>query len=108
MSMHWVTLDIRQLLLGEPGKGGLFPEWALSPILKRLYSQALKVIFFCQQLWICVACLASSLAAPAPSQGPQLYLDIVDMAAISRMTPQQLEALAEGLAAEEIMRWVHK
>ncbi|KAF9408668.1 hypothetical protein HW555_011732 [Spodoptera exigua] len=55
-------------------------------------------------LWLCVACLASSLAAPAPSQGPQLYLDIIDMAAISRMTPQQLEALAEGLAAEEIMR----
>ncbi|KAJ8733504.1 hypothetical protein PYW08_001802 [Mythimna loreyi] len=56
------------------------------------------------KLWICVACLASSLAAPAPAQGPQLYLDIIDMAAISRMTPQQLEALAEGLAAEEIMR----
>ncbi|XP_075971339.1 uncharacterized protein LOC142973488 [Anticarsia gemmatalis] len=56
------------------------------------------------KLWICVACLASSLAAPAPSQSPQLYLDIIDMAAISRMTPQQLEALAEGLAAEEIMR----
>ncbi|CAH1637302.1 unnamed protein product [Spodoptera littoralis] len=56
------------------------------------------------KLWLCVACLASSLAAPAPSQGPQLYLDIIDMAAISRMSPQQLEALAEGLAAEEIMR----
>lgn len=52
-----------------------------------------------------MACLASSLAAPAPSQGPQLYLDIIDMAAISRMSPQQLEALAEGLAAEEIMRY---
>nr|XP_049694510.1 uncharacterized protein LOC110384048 [Helicoverpa armigera] len=60
------------------------------------------------KLWICVACLASSLAAPSPSpspsQNPQLYLDIIDMAAISRMSPQQLEALAEGLAAEEIMR----
>ncbi|CAH2071815.1 unnamed protein product, partial [Iphiclides podalirius] len=43
--------------------------------------------------------MASSMAAPAP-----LTLDIIDMAAISRMTPQQLEALAEGLAAEEIMR----
>ncbi|CAK1545980.1 unnamed protein product [Leptosia nina] len=53
-------------------------------------------------VWICIACMASSLAAPAPSQS--ITFDIIDMAAISRMTPQQLEALAEGLAAEEIMR----
>ena len=44
-------------------------------------------------------CMATSMAAPVP-----LQLDIIDMAAISRMSPQQLEALAEGLAAEEIMR----
>ncbi|KOB65116.1 hypothetical protein OBRU01_23202 [Operophtera brumata] len=44
------------------------------------------------------------MAIPAPSSNPQLYLDIIDMAAISRMSPQQLESLAEGLAAEEIMR----
>ncbi|XP_047526280.1 uncharacterized protein LOC125063739 isoform X2 [Pieris napi] len=54
------------------------------------------------KVWICIACMASSLAAPAPSQ--PITFDIIDMAAISRMTPQQLEALAEGLAAEEIMR----
>lgn len=54
------------------------------------------------QVWICV-CLASTLAAPAPKPYP-LKLDIIDLAAISRMTPQQLERLAEGLAAEEIMR----
>ncbi|KAJ0178993.1 hypothetical protein K1T71_005768 [Dendrolimus kikuchii] len=54
--------------------------------------------------WICIACLASSLAAPTPDTQPQLYLDVIDMAAISRMSPQQLETLAEGLAAEEIMR----
>ncbi|XP_013200318.2 uncharacterized protein LOC106142916 [Amyelois transitella] len=55
------------------------------------------------RVWICVACLASSLAAPAPMPYP-LALDIIDLAAISRMSPQQLEKLAEGLAAEEIMR----
>ncbi|XP_053603763.1 uncharacterized protein LOC128671362 isoform X3 [Plodia interpunctella] len=54
------------------------------------------------KVWICV-CLASTLAAPAPKPYP-LKLDIIDLAAISRMTPQQLERLAEGLAAEEIMR----
>ncbi|XP_037302314.1 uncharacterized protein LOC119192603 [Manduca sexta] len=47
--------------------------------------------------------MAACMGAPAPSSEP-LYLDIIDMAAISRMSPQQLEALAEGLAAEEIMR----
>ncbi|XP_050664096.1 uncharacterized protein LOC126964830 isoform X2 [Leptidea sinapis] len=52
--------------------------------------------------WVCIVCMATSLAAPAPR--PTLTLDIIDMAAISRMTPQQLEHLAEGLAAEEIMR----
>lgn len=55
------------------------------------------------KVWICVACMAACMGAPAPSSEP-LYLDIIDMAAISRMSPQQLEALAEGLAAEEIMR----
>ncbi|XP_014367440.2 uncharacterized protein LOC106717964 isoform X2 [Papilio machaon] len=54
------------------------------------------------KIWVCLFCLATSLAAPAP-RAP-LELDIIDMAAISRMTPQQLEVLAEGLAAEEIMR----
>ncbi|RVE47427.1 hypothetical protein evm_007937, partial [Chilo suppressalis] len=54
-------------------------------------------------VWMSVVCLATSLAAPAPLPYP-LALDIIDMAAISRMTPQQLERLAEGLAAEEIMR----
>ncbi|CAH0729185.1 unnamed protein product, partial [Brenthis ino] len=51
------------------------------------------------KFWICMVCVATSLAAPVP-----LQLDIIDMAAISRMSPQQLEALAEGLAADEIMR----
>nr|XP_026492757.1 uncharacterized protein LOC113398311 [Vanessa tameamea] len=51
------------------------------------------------KFWFCMVCLATSMAAPAP-----IKLDIIDMAAISRMTPQQLELLAEGLAAEEIMR----
>ncbi|CAH2241830.1 jg16222 [Pararge aegeria aegeria] len=46
-------------------------------------------------------CMATSMAYPA--QNP-VQLDIIDMAAISRMSPQQLELLAEGLAAEEIMR----
>ncbi|XP_013139005.1 PREDICTED: uncharacterized protein LOC106103714 isoform X2 [Papilio polytes] len=54
------------------------------------------------KVWVCLFCMATSLAAPAP-RAP-LELDIIDMAAISRMTPQQLEVLAEGLAAEEIMR----
>ncbi|KAI5646444.1 hypothetical protein NE865_01377 [Phthorimaea operculella] len=55
------------------------------------------------KVFLCAACLALSLAAPASKQ-PQMVLDIIDMAAISRMSPQQLEVLAEGLAAEEIMR----
>ncbi|XP_072939453.1 uncharacterized protein [Epargyreus clarus] len=55
------------------------------------------------KIWVCIACMATSMAAPAPGPVP-LALDIIDMAAISRMSPQQLEALAEGLAAEEIMR----
>ncbi|XP_068631460.1 uncharacterized protein [Battus philenor] len=54
-------------------------------------------------VWLCMVCMATSMAAPAPQPIP-LTLDIIDMAAISRMTPQQLEVLAEGLAAEEIMR----
>ncbi|XP_061377693.1 uncharacterized protein LOC116766940 [Danaus plexippus] len=53
--------------------------------------------------WFCLVCMATSMAAPVYGPG-RLQLDIIDMAAISRMTPQQLEALAEGLAAEEIMR----
>lgn len=53
--------------------------------------------------WVCIVCLATSMAAPAPEPVP-LVLDIIDLAAISRMTPQQLEVLAEGLAAQEIMR----
>nr|XP_032512980.1 bromodomain-containing protein 4A-like [Danaus plexippus plexippus] len=56
--------------------------------------------------WFCLVCMATSMAAPVYGPG-RLQLDIIDMAAISRMTPQQLEALAEGLAAEEIMRHVH-
>ncbi|XP_063376908.1 uncharacterized protein LOC134664282 isoform X2 [Cydia fagiglandana] len=52
------------------------------------------------KLWM-IVCLTTSLAAPSPQQ---LGLDIIDLAAISRMSPKQLEALAEGLAAEEIMR----
>lgn len=44
------------------------------------------------------------MVSPAP--GP-IELDIVDMAAISRMTPHQLEMLAEGLAAEAIMRYLY-
>ncbi|XP_026321919.1 uncharacterized protein LOC113231676 isoform X2 [Hyposmocoma kahamanoa] len=55
------------------------------------------------KVWLYVACFTTSLAAPAQNQ-PMLALDIIDMAAISRMSPQQLETLAEGLAAEEIMR----
>nr|XP_037868896.1 uncharacterized protein LOC101736774 isoform X1 [Bombyx mori] len=54
------------------------------------------------KLWLCLGCVAVSMVSPAPTE--PLYLDIIDMAAISRMSPQQLEALAEGLAAEEIMR----
>ncbi|XP_052740634.1 uncharacterized protein LOC112046259 isoform X2 [Bicyclus anynana] len=53
------------------------------------------------KVWICMLCMATSMAAPAQSP---LELDIIDMAAISRMSPQQLEVLAEGLAVEEIMR----
>ncbi|XP_063532972.1 uncharacterized protein LOC134743463 isoform X2 [Cydia strobilella] len=52
------------------------------------------------KLWM-IVCLTTSLAAPSP---PQLGLDIIDLAAISRMSPKQLESLAEGLAMEEIMR----
>ncbi|XP_063823970.1 uncharacterized protein LOC135073739 isoform X3 [Ostrinia nubilalis] len=55
------------------------------------------------KVWLSLACLATSMAAPAIQPYP-LKLDIIDMAAISRMTPQQLESLAEGLAAAEIMR----
>ncbi|CAG5016105.1 unnamed protein product [Parnassius apollo] len=55
------------------------------------------------KVWVCLLCMATSMAAPARGPTP-MTLDIIDMAAISRMTPQQLEALAEGLAAEEIMR----
>ncbi|KAM3961007.1 uncharacterized protein ACR2FA_004955 [Aphomia sociella] len=54
-------------------------------------------------VWAFIFCLSTSIAAPAPQPAP-LVLDIIDMAAISRMSPQQLEKLAEGLAAEEIMR----
>ncbi|XP_045494364.1 uncharacterized protein LOC123693350 isoform X2 [Colias croceus] len=54
------------------------------------------------KVWICIACMATTMGAPAPN--PPITFDIIDMAAISRMSPQQLEALAEGLAAEEIMR----
>ncbi|XP_045765928.1 uncharacterized protein LOC123867745 [Maniola jurtina] len=53
------------------------------------------------KVWICMVCMATSMAAPAQRT---MELDIIDMAAISRMSPQQLEVLAEGLAAEEIMR----
>ncbi|XP_034829642.1 uncharacterized protein [Maniola hyperantus] len=53
------------------------------------------------KVWICMVCMATSMAAPAQRT---IELDIIDMAAISRMSPQQLEVLAEGLAAEEIMR----
>ncbi|KAL4711727.1 hypothetical protein ACJJTC_003494 [Scirpophaga incertulas] len=57
------------------------------------------------KIWVSVMCLATSMAAPAPAIQPYpLKLDIIDLAAISRMTPQQLERLAEGIAAEEIMR----
>ncbi|XP_048478884.1 SKI family transcriptional corepressor 2 isoform X1 [Plutella xylostella] len=58
------------------------------------------------KLWLCVACLATSLAAPALQQYQYqpLEMDIIDLAAISRMSPQQLESLAEGLAAQEMMR----
>lgn len=73
---------------------------------KHIIIISLLILYILLQLWVCVSCLVSSFAAPAPSQNPQLYLDIIDMAAISRMSPQQLEVLAEGLAAEEIMRLV--
>ncbi|XP_052749374.1 integumentary mucin C.1 [Galleria mellonella] len=55
------------------------------------------------KVWAFVFCLSTSIAAPVQQPAP-LVLDIIDMAAISRMSPQQLEILAEGLAAEEIMR----
>ncbi|XP_073942693.1 uncharacterized protein isoform X3 [Choristoneura fumiferana] len=54
------------------------------------------------KLWMCIY-LSTSHAAPSPAPA-QLGLDIIDLAAISRMSPKQLEMLAEGLAAEEIMR----
>ncbi|KAJ8733499.1 hypothetical protein PYW08_001797 [Mythimna loreyi] len=55
-------------------------------------------------LWICVACLTSSQAAPVSTQGPQLYLDLIDMAAVNRRSSQQPEGFAEGQTAREMKR----